>query len=53
MPEKNERNERCYTCGHKVYSVFDHVDIDCEHDMTEEEIRKLEEESDATPPHQP
>jgi len=32
---------RCPECGHVVQSYFDHVDIDCEHDMTEEEITAL------------
>jgi hypothetical protein len=32
---------RCPNCGHKVESFFDHVHIDCEHDMTEQEIARL------------
>lgn len=37
---------RCPTCGHPVESIFDHIAIDCEHDMTEEEATKLMKESD-------
>lgn len=33
--------DRCPTCGHKVQSIFDHLDIECEHDMTEAEIKHL------------
>lgn len=32
---------RCPECGHIVKSYFDHIDIDCEHDMTPEEIAEL------------
>lgn len=32
---------QCPECGHFVDSYFDHVHIDCEHDMTEEEIAEL------------
>ena len=28
-------------CGHVVQGYFDHVAIDCEHDMTDEEIAAL------------
>ncbi len=33
--------ERCPTCGHEVKSIFDHIDIDCEHDMSPLEISRL------------
>lgn len=32
---------QCPECGHFVNSYFDHIHIDCEHDMTEEEIAEL------------
>lgn len=32
---------QCPTCGHFVQSIFDHVHIECEHDMTEDEINAL------------
>lgn len=32
---------RCQECGHIVQSAFDHIAIDCEHDMTDEEIAAL------------
>lgn len=35
------RQEQCPTCGHRVKSVFDHIAIDCEHDMTSDEIKEL------------
>lgn len=38
--------DRCPTCGHPVESIFDHLGIECEHDMTEAEIAKLIEEAD-------
>jgi hypothetical protein len=25
-----EKAERCPTCGEAVYSIFDHLDVDCE-----------------------
>lgn len=31
----------CPTCGHPVQSIFDHLDIECEHDMTEDQIGAL------------
>lgn len=30
--EPKEKAERCPTCGAAVYSIFDHVDVECEHD---------------------
>jgi hypothetical protein len=39
-------NDRCPHCGHPVESFFDHIDIDCEHDMTPEQIAALRAEAD-------
>ena len=41
---------RCPTCGHTVGSIFDHVHIDCEHDMSEEEIAELLRQADEEEP---
>jgi hypothetical protein len=40
--------KQCPTCGHFVKTIFDHLTIDCESDMTVEEIAilLLESESD-------
>lgn len=35
------RPVRCPQCGHIVPYFFYHVDIDCEHDMTEAQIARL------------
>lgn len=32
---------QCPNCGHPVPDIFHHVAIDCEHDMTPEEIDAL------------
>ena len=32
---------QCPECGHKVDDFFDHIAIDCSHDMSEEEISVL------------
>jgi hypothetical protein len=32
---------RCPVCGHKVKGYFDHIAIDCAHDMSEKEIEAL------------
>lgn len=37
----NADTTRCPTRGHVVPSVFHHLGIDCEHDMTDEQIAKL------------
>ena len=37
---------RCPTCGHKVESIFDHVHIECEADMTDAEIARLIQDAD-------
>lgn len=42
---------RCPQCGHVVESFFDHVDIDCEHDMTPEEIAALRDDPHPLPGH--
>lgn len=28
--QPSEKTQRCPTCGELVYSIFDHIDIDCE-----------------------
>jgi hypothetical protein len=28
--EPKERSERCPQCGIPVYSIFDHIDVDCD-----------------------
>lgn len=33
--------QRCPTCGHPVASIFDHIHIDCAHDMTAGQIARL------------
>lgn len=42
------REIRCPECGHVVESYFDHIDIDCEHDMTEQEIADLRRDGPAS-----
>jgi hypothetical protein len=37
----DQQTIRCPTCGHPVASIFEHIDIDCEHDMTPEQIADL------------
>lgn len=37
---------QCPKCGHFVVSYFDHIDIDCEHDMEPEEIDALMKEAE-------
>lgn len=32
---------RCPECGHQVREFFDHIAIECEHDMTETKIAEL------------
>ncbi len=32
---------RCPTCGHPVHTVFEHIAIDCNSDMTAAQIAKL------------
>jgi hypothetical protein len=29
---KQDVHERCPTCAMPVHDIFDHIDIDCEHD---------------------
>jgi hypothetical protein len=38
MSTDNQTTARCPTCGHPVPSIFHHIGIDCEHDMTAEQI---------------
>ena len=44
--EEMKHETHCPTCGHIVTSIFDHVDIDCNADMTIEEINKLVDEDE-------
>jgi hypothetical protein len=37
---------RCPHCGHQVRDFFDHIGIECEHDMTEQEIERLIRDAD-------
>ena len=46
---QNNEDNRCPTCGYEVETIFSHVDINCEHDMAEQEIRKLEREAYEAP----
>lgn len=46
MPAENQTTVRCPTCGHRVQMVFDHIGIECEHDMTEEQIALLIRQAD-------
>lgn len=32
---------RCPRCGHRVHAYFDHIAIDCAHDMTPKQIAEL------------
>lgn len=38
--------EQCPTCGHLVDSIFDHIAISCEHDMTPAQVAALLEDSE-------
>lgn len=38
---EHPKTVRCPECGHVVAEFFDHVAIDCEHDMTDDEIQQL------------
>lgn len=37
----DEPKKQCPTCGWPVQSIFDHVHIECDHDMTQKEIKEL------------
>lgn len=40
-PGHHPRRFQCPVCGHFVDGYFDHIAIDCEHDMTGAEIAAL------------
>ncbi len=41
MKPSERKTQQCPMCGWYVESIFDHIDIDCDHEMSEAEVQEL------------